>query len=148
MRERGFTLVELLVVLVVLALVMAVVSPYLAGGPAKAEFTATARAIASGLREARGAALRAGTAASFQLDDEGRFYRAGTSRAHRLPPDIRLSLLAPGAREEVRAGVIDFFGDGSSSGGRIRLARGPVRTDVLVDWMTGRVSLDDDPRAR
>jgi general secretion pathway protein H len=139
----GFTLIEMLVVLAILALVIALVPPLLSGGQAEAQFTAAAHEIAAGLRETRSLAIRTGRTEAFTLDlAAGTFRGAGADRAHHLPSGIRLSLLtASEDRIADDAGRIRFFADGSSTGGSIRLEAGATQSDVLVDWLSGRISL-------
>ena len=38
-------------------------------------------------------------------------------------------------------GAIRFFPDGSSTGGGVALSLGAERYDILVDWLTGGVSV-------
>jgi prepilin-type N-terminal cleavage/methylation domain-containing protein len=64
MRARGFTLVELLVVLVILALVLALLPRFISGGQERVELQSETSALASALRETRGRALRDGKTAS------------------------------------------------------------------------------------
>jgi hypothetical protein len=45
------------------------------------------------------------------------------------------------ANKRLDVGVIRFFGDGSSTGGSVTILQGERRSDVTVDWLTGRVSL-------
>jgi general secretion pathway protein H len=40
-------------------------------------------------------------------------------------------------------GAIRFFPDGSSTGGGVAILRKPDRYDVLVDWLTGAVSIHE-----
>jgi general secretion pathway protein H len=141
MRARGFTLVELLVVLAILALVMVLIPPFLAGGQARAELATSAREIASALRETRSLAIRQGRSEAFVVDGAaGAFRTAGGATERRLPAGLRLSLLTL-ANKRLDVGVIRFFGDGSSTGGSISILQGDRRSDVKVDWLTGRVSL-------
>ena len=141
MRERGFTLVELLVVLAILALVVTLMPPFLAGGQSRAELSTGAREIAAALRETRSLAIRQGRSAAFVVDGAaGTFRAAGGARERRLPVGLRLSLLTL-ANERLDAGVIRFFGDGSSTGGSVSIVQGERRSDVTVDWLTGRVFL-------
>jgi general secretion pathway protein H len=139
MRAAGFTLVEMLVVLVILALVVALVPPLLAGGEARLQLAASAREIAASLRETRSLAIREGRSEAFIVDGAGRF-RAGAGPARRLPQGLLLSITGVA---DVRArAAIRFFADGSSTGGRLILLRGERRSDVTVDWLTGRIVLD------
>jgi general secretion pathway protein H len=143
MRGAGFTLVEMLVVLAVLALIMALLPPLLEGGQGRAELAAAAREIAASLRETRSLALRDGRSESFAVDGRAGTFRAGVAgRLRHLPAGLRLTLDRPGGDAPVTAGEIRFFADGSSSGGGLQLAQGGRRSHVAVDWLTGRVSLD------
>jgi len=61
-----------------------------------------------------------------------------------LPKGIDLKLYT--AQSEVtseRKGGIRFYPDGSSTGGRITLSAGERKYLVDVDWLTGRVSIED-----
>jgi general secretion pathway protein H len=141
MHARGFTLVELLVVLAILALVMAMIPPFLAGGQARAELSTSAREIAAALRETRSLAIREGRSEAFVVDGAaGAFRAAGSAPERRVAAGLRLSLLTL-ANKRLDVGVIRFFGDGSSTGGSVTILQGERRSDVTVDWLTGRVSL-------
>ncbi len=133
----------MLVVLGILALVMTMTVPFLAGSPAKAELTATAREIAAALRETRGRAIERGHTEAFLIDAAaGTFRGADGGRIRHVPSDIRLfPLTAPEDRRRDALASIRFFADGSSTGGGVRLIQGNRRSEVLVDWLTGRVSL-------
>ena len=52
------------------------------------------------------------------------------------------NLTARSALLSERVGQIRYFPDGSSTGGRIRLAREGWQADVRSDWLTGLVSVD------
>jgi general secretion pathway protein H len=141
--QRGFTLVELLVVVGILALMMTLVPSILPGVQAKAELKAAAREVATALRDTRGRAIASGRAASFILDVGGGGFRAGgTGLSHHLPKSVRPTLFTTTEeRLDESSGTIRFFADGSSTGGGVRLAQGDRRYDVLVDWLTGRISI-------
>ena len=50
-----------------------------------------------------------------------------------------------GAQMVSPARPIVFAPDGTSNGGQIIVAAGPLRRLVAVDWLTGRVSVADAP---
>src|SRR5690348_12254506 len=135
MRSQGFTLVELLVVLVVLALVMAVMPRFFAGGQGR-ELAIASRDLASSLREARGLALRSGHTAAVIIDPSAGTYRlTGSDHVHRLPSRIHLTLLTTAEdRIDAASASIRFFADGSSTGGRVTLSEAGRRAAVLIDW--------------
>lgn len=145
--SAGFTLLELLLVLAVLALLAGLVVAYLPAGATRTEVVASAREVASGLRRARGAAIAGNTPVAFVLDVKNRSYRVGTEALVRLPAEIALTLdTARSERANRFAGGVRFYPDGSASGGRISLRGAGERAAVAVvtvDWMTGRVDVSE-----
>ena len=142
---RGFTLLELLVVLVLVALVLALVPPMLSKGVPEVELRAAVRSLAAGMSEARSRAIARNTEVAFTVDVEARTFAIGDGGAARaVARELSLSLVTAQSDQlaETR-GSIRFFPDGSSTGGRITLSRGESSYDVSVDWLTGRVSLRD-----
>ena len=79
------------------------------------------------------------------LDMESKeFVVPGVSEARRLPQDLDFKLYT--AQSEVTSetrGSIRFYPDGSSTGGRITVSSGERKYLVDVDWLTGRVSIED-----
>ena len=68
-----------------------------------------------------------------------------TSRLNwKVPKGIRLALLTTsGERIDGETGDIRFFPDGSSTGGHVTLIQGERRSDVFVDWLSGRISVGE-----
>ena len=138
--QSGFTLIEMIVVLVVLSLTLGlafgrgpILSPALNTGTA-------ARQVAQTLRLARSRAIALDRPVRVSLDSVARAIRIDGTSPQALPRAIALS--ASSFTDEPIV-AIRFAPDGSSSGARIVLGeRGFVRR-VVVDWLTGRVSLDD-----
>lgn len=145
MRDRGFTLLELLVVMAVLALVLLVVPPMFSGSLSRAELGSAAREVAAGLREARSRAIARNREVAFTLDVDSRRYRIDDeAAARRLPAGPRLSLFTARSEQlDEVSGNIRFFPDGSSTGGRVTLGGDARRYHVVVDWLTGQVSITD-----
>ncbi len=145
MRQRGFTLLELIVVLAIAAAVYVLVLGIPMRGASSADLKAAARTLASGLRQAQTMAITTRRDASLTLDMDAREYTLpGESAPRRLPKDIDLKLYT--AQSEVsseRTGGIRFYPDGSSTGGRITLAVGERKYLVDVDWLTGRVHIEE-----
>jgi general secretion pathway protein H len=143
-RASGFTLIELVVVLAIGVAIYAVLLAVPMGG-GRADLKAAARTLASGLREAQTTAMATRRDATLTLDLEAReFLVAGETEPRKLPDDVDLKLYT--AQSEVlgeRTGAIRFYPDGSSTGGRVTLASGQREYRVDVDWLTGRVSIED-----
>ncbi len=137
MAERGFTLLELLVVLAVMSLVIAAVPIVMSGGVSGLALKAAVRDVADALRHARGRAIA--------LNDEVVFSIDAASGRYAVTPGERGGVLAAGTEVTVRpesaAGVVRFFPDGGSTGGRVTISKDQRRYDVHIDWLTGQVSV-------
>ena len=141
---RGFTLIEVIVVLAVLGLALALVVGYKPPWSSGLGVKATAAELASGLRLARSEAIVANRSVAFRLDVNGHRYRVGAGAERPLPANIVLELLTiTGENRGPGVGDIRFHPDGSSTGGRISLAAGQQHVAVGVDWLTGRISIAD-----
>jgi general secretion pathway protein H len=143
--ERGFTLLELLLVLVVAAASYALILRVSAGGASGAEIKSAARAVAAGLRDARGTAIATQESAALLLDLERRSLEVSGGRSSRTLPQ-RLDVKLYTAQSEIvdeKHGAIRFYPDGSSSGGRVTISSGERKLLVDVDWLTGRVSIKE-----
>lgn len=142
--HRGFTLVELLVVLVLAALLVGLVGPQLASGVPGSELRAGARDLASALRQARADAISSGEEQRLILNvEDNRFDLSGSGRSGSLPGDLRLRIDTSRGEvvDEHRAGI-RFFADGSATGGRIQLNGNGRILVVDVDWLTGRTRIE------
>ncbi len=142
-RQRGFTLLELLVVLVIAATGYALVLQFAGSGVSGVQLKSAARSVAAGLRDARGRAIATQESVALDLDLENRTFEVkGSGRERSLPQ--RLDVKLDTALAEVtgqRRGAIRFYPDGSSTGGRVTLASGERKLLVDVDWLTGRVTI-------
>lgn len=141
---RGFTLLELIVVLVLLGLVYALAAPMLGNRSAGADVKSAGGQLAAGLRKARTVAVSEHREAVLTLDiDRKTFAVTGDSHDYALPTQVDFVLYT--AQSELvhdRAGNIRFYPDGASTGGRITLAAGGIHEAVDVDWVTGRVTIE------
>lgn len=139
----GFTLLELLIVLMIMGLVAALTIPTFGSGVSNTALKGAARDVAAGLRLARGQAIAQRTEATLELDVAARSFRVPPDpRVHTLPPGIDLKLFTA-QRDLVndQVGALRFYPDGGSNGGRITLASGERKFDVDVDWLTGRIAI-------
>jgi general secretion pathway protein H len=145
MRQRGFTLLEIIIVLVIGALAYALLLGIPFRGASTSDLKAAARTVAAGLRQAQSMAITTRHDATLTVDVESREYTLpGEAAPRALPKGIDLKLYT--AQTEVsseRKGAIRFYPDGSSTGGRITLSAGERKYLVDVDWLTGRVSIED-----
>ena len=145
MRQRGFTLIEVMMVMVLAVVIYAFLVAIPLRGTSIADLKASARVLASGLRQAQTMAMVTRQDAVLTLDlDSREFVLPGEKEPRKLPDGIDLKLYT--AQSEVtseRKGAIRFYPDGSSTGGRITVSSGERKYLVDVDWITGRVSIND-----
>ncbi len=141
LRHSGFTILELLVVLAIIAIAYAVAAPYVSTGVTGAELKASARQLAAGLRKARSEAVAHRHDAVLTVDVESRqFQLSGDPQIYKLPQSVAVKLFT--AQSELvngSTGSIRFFADGGSTGGRITVSAKARNYDVDVNWLTGQV---------
>jgi len=142
--SSGFTLLELLLVLLLLGLVYGLAGPMIGGGSEGLEMKAAARQLAAGLRKARSIAVTERREAVLTVDVGGRtFSVTGDTKIYALPQRLELALFT--AESELlheKIGNIRFFADGSSTGGRVTVSAAGAKQAVDVDWITGRVTIE------
>ena len=146
-RQSGFTLLELLVVLVLLALSYALIPPMFSIGGSTAELKAGARQVAAGLRKARSQAIVSRDETTLTLNVESRsFLLSGDAKPRSLPRQAEINVFTDqGEVVDADTASIRFYPDGSSTGGRITLAMGERKFHIDVDWLTGQVEILDTP---
>ena len=140
--EAGFTLLEVVVVLLVLGLALAIVASRGPPRSAALEIRGAAGEMAQALRLARGRAIMLNGPVGVTVDLARRTYRVDGAPERGVPPALALTVLAAGgATLGDRSAAIRFAPDGSSSGGHVELSDGRRRVRVAVDWLSGRVSV-------
>lgn len=140
--EEGFTVIELIVVLAVLALAYALVAPSITAMLDRPRLDNAARAVAVSLREARATAINTFHDTRFTVAPDRRSWQA-SGKTGTVAEGVDLFLERPardGDRGAGHARVIVFFPDGSSTGGRILLKSSGRTRVVAVEWLSGRVS--------
>jgi general secretion pathway protein H len=143
MRSRGFTLLEILIVLALAAGAYALIAATIGRGGSSADLKAGARTVAAGLRQAQSTAMATRRDALMTVDIEAREFRlTGEERTFRLPEKLDLQVYtAQGDVESEKRASIRFYPDGSSTGGRVTVASGERKYFVDVEWLTGRVKI-------
>jgi general secretion pathway protein H len=142
--NKGFTLLELVVVLFIVVLGFSVVGINLSSGNDATELKVAARDIVSALRFARGQALISHQETTVTLDlAENTYTVSGRDRIYPIPKAIDVTVVT--AQSELTEGSagIRFFADGSSTGGRITLELGKATWQIDINWLTGQIELDD-----
>lgn len=128
-RQRGFTLLELMVVLAILGLALSLVLVRGATSSPTLQFDAVVRHTAGALRLARSRAIADNRPVVVVLAQE------------RLWVDGSAAVALPSAVLATGTDRISFTPDGGSSGGQVVLRMGTRLMTIDVDWLTGRVRL-------
>ncbi len=138
----GFTLIEVLLVMTLIAIAVTTVSVSIARSLGGAEVRAAGRDMVAALRHARGQAIVKRREQLVEFDVEGLSYQVPGRAAVALPEEFEMRLVTA-AREQTGEGrgAIRFFPDGSSGGGVVRLILDRREWQVEVAWLTGEVRL-------
>lgn len=147
-RARGFTLLELLVVLGLAAIILALVLPRLGGGLEGLRVRTAARQVAALLRSARVHAIAGGQTVAVTVDPRGGTLqveppgRTGAPSRLAMPQGVRLAVLDEAARpRRDRPTRIRFSPRGGSDGGALDVTGAGRRISIVVDPLTGRVTI-------
>lgn len=140
---KGFTLVELLVVLLIMSLLLVAVPFTFDRTRAGLEVRSNARDIAGILREARGIAIRENQDTTVLVDVSERLVALDGNKAKVDISEGVTITFDTAASEQISssAGRIRFFPSGASTGGRVTLDRRGNTYRVEVDWLYGRVRI-------
>lgn len=144
-RQRGFTLIEMVVVIVLIGLAYALLPKLAFGGVSGPELKSNVRAVATGLRMTRDTAINSKREATLTLDLDAHVFRVqNDARVHKLNEKIDVKLYTSQADlVSEKIGSIRFFPDGSSNGGRVTVGAGGRDFSVDIDWLTGRVTISE-----
>lgn len=141
--EAGFTLLEIVCALAIVALLAALALPRLPLGTSRPRLEAYAVETAALLKADRAAAIRRGVLVATGVDAvSGRVSAGSSGRTIRIPRDVRVEAVLPRYcnGRPVNA-AIGFFPSGMSCGGVLTLARGGAAYEVRVNWLTGGVEI-------
>ena len=139
-RDEGFTLVEMLVVLGLVALLLVVSLPYSTSSGEVRKLDAAAQIIATKLRETQTSSLSGNRERGLTLDiGKGLVVQIDPDRAFEIPKGITLSIVTSDNEILDNAGAIRFFPDGGSTGGKIILTKGGNRREIAINWLTGGI---------
>ena len=143
-RQAGFTLVEMLIVLAILALALTVSLPYARHSTEVQKVSQSAHAVSALLRAARSSAIAQSKSVVVSFDRKLRQFSSDSlNKPVQLPETTDLQFFT--AKSEVSNGTADirFYSDGSSTGGKIVFDDRAQQATISINWLTGQISRQD-----
>jgi general secretion pathway protein H len=142
-RDDGFTLLEVVCVMAIVAALAAIVTPRIPRGTSRPHFEAYATKAAAMLKWDRASSRIQQRAVATQLDVDRGLIRSGASgQILALPPDIKMTaVIAERCQGAPAGGAIVFLPSGMSCGGAITLMRPGMSLQIRVNWLTGGVEI-------
>jgi len=143
-KTKGFTLLEVMVVLVIMALILVIVPLFLPNVMASTHVKSAARELAASLKHARTQAIDRQREMTLVINVNENYYTLNNrSKTLTLPDKASLSLITAKSEQlSEHEGQIRFFPDGSSTGGQIKLTFKDQEYIVDVHWLTGKVKIE------
>jgi general secretion pathway protein H len=137
--EDGFTLLEVVCVLAIVAMLVAVLMPTMSGSTSRPRLEAYALEVATLLKTDRTTAIRRRAFVATDINAPARMIRSGaTGRVLRIASDVVVEAVLPDRCDRRgAASAISFLPSGMSCGGVIRLSRRGVGYEIRVNWLTG-----------
>ncbi|NWA84389.1 prepilin-type N-terminal cleavage/methylation domain-containing protein [Pseudomonas sp. D2002] len=135
MSQRGFTLLEMLVVILLIGVAAGLLGLGVRQGLQVAKERRAVGQLVDALRTTRAGAVINGAAARTEFDLNKMTFQAPGRAQQSWPPELHVTLHTA----EQSGSAIEFYPDGSSTGGNLLLANGARRWRIDVGWLTGSV---------
>jgi general secretion pathway protein H len=139
-RKAGFTLLEMMAVLLIIALVSSLVIAA-TPGTGRAGLKAITLQTAAMLRRERVSAILGGRTTRVSFSGDRRLLVGDGGDRVVIPKDIVFDLLGADDLWDGRRAVVRFDPDGTSSGAVLKYTREEAGYEVRVNWYTGGVSI-------
>jgi general secretion pathway protein H len=139
-RRAGFTLIEVVAVMLIIALV-ASLAVTMMPGTGRGGLKALTLETAALLRRERLSAVLTGRDRQVSLDGERRVLVGDGGGVLAIPRDVALDVLGIDALWSGRQAVVRFTPDGASTGAVLKLSRENAEYEIRVNWYTGGVAI-------
>ena len=141
--NRGFSLIELVVVLMLIGISMAIVAPNIAKGLQDREVRGAALSLAARARDLRNQALFDGIPQQLVVNLPQGSYLVARTKEFQLPTDVKFASVEGGESVDRDTKRFYFFPNGSSLGGEIVLADSDKAISYLIrlEPLTGKIEV-------
>jgi general secretion pathway protein H len=142
-RRGGFTLIEMLAVLAIIALLAGLSTQLVRPAAPRLRLEAAARGLCAALRATRARAIAANEEATLVLDLARKSYSSPSVSETLFPAEARVEIsAAKGQRDAGESPGLTFFPGGGATGGEITLELGGNRASIEVNWLSGATRCD------
>ncbi|MBF0384007.1 MAG: GspH/FimT family pseudopilin [Magnetococcales bacterium] len=151
MSSRGFTMLEMLVTLAIMGMLALLAPPILSAALPSLRLEKVTQHSAVFLRQARNLAITENRETAVTINTREKWYRLGQDgKQEPISPEVSVELQLANKSEQVDddSGMIRFFPEGGSTGGKIELKLDDISNFVIVDWLTGRVKIYEDAKPK
>jgi general secretion pathway protein H len=135
--KPGFTLVEMLVVVAIIALIASVALPMLGRPSDKLRLRAIADGMIAALRLTREAAIVRNIETVLTIDVDRHILQSVVVPPRQFAPEVVAKLQFAAPEQTGQSGGFRFFPDGSSTGGTVTLWLHDQHEIICVLWLTG-----------
>lgn len=140
--SKGFSLLELVMVMAILALAVAVLLPRWQRAGVHG-LRAQAKTLREAMQAAKLQAMASGETQHFRWNPSTREWQTAQASG-KIPDDIEVRLtFGQDRRSATLDPKIDFSPDGLSTGGRLVLQRDGRTQQLDIDWLSGQVQISD-----
>ena len=142
-NKQGFTLIELIMVLLLIGVSMAIVLPNIGRGLQEREVRSSALGLAAAARDLRSRALFDGVPQQLVVNLPQSSYLVARSKEVHLPDDVKFASVEGGESLDRDIKRFYFFPNGSTLGGEIVLSDSDKAISYLIrlEPLTGKVEV-------
>ncbi len=141
-KQTGFTLIEVIVVMVMIAVLAGMVASGMTDSLGKAKIRAVSKNLVSAMRYTRGQAIVKHEQKTITFNVEDKTYQAPRKKVVHIPDEIDINVYTADSEvADETTGSIRFFSDGSSTGGWVKLTHKNKIWKINVNWLTGEITM-------
>ncbi len=141
-KQGGFTLIEVIVVMVMIAVLAGMVASGMTDSLRKSKIRAVSKNLVSAMRYTRGQAVVKHEQKTISFNVKDKTYQAPRKKVVHIPDEIDINVYTADSEvADETTGSIRFFSDGSSTGGWVKLTHKNKIWKINVNWLTGEISM-------
>lgn len=140
--QNGFSLIEIILVMVFIAVLAGLASSSMFKSLEKAKIRAVSKNLVSALRYTRSKAIIKHEEKTISFNVKNKTYQAPNKKLVEIPKEVEIYVYTADSEiADDSVGKIRFFSDGSSTGGWVKIVQKDKIWKINVNWLTGEVRL-------